>query len=52
MYVYRLTTRYINENKPKLTKHIRQFKNIRTINVEKSDQQSFGEQVRVMNLKR
>ena len=41
VYVYRPTTRYINKNKPKLTKDIRPFKNIRTTNMEKSDQQSF-----------
>ena len=40
MYVYRLTTRYINKNKPKLTKDIHLF-NIRTANIEKSDQRSF-----------
>ena len=35
MCVYRLNTRYINKNKPNLTKHICQFNNIRTIKVEK-----------------
>ena len=41
MYVYTLTTRYINKNKPKLTKDIRLFKNIRTANMEKNDKRSF-----------
>ena len=48
MYVDRLHTRHINK---KTTKHICQFKNIRTINVEKGDQRSFEKQVYVRSLK-
>ena len=39
-------------NKPKLTKHICQFKKRRTMNVEKNDQEIFGKQVCVTSLKR
>ena len=42
---HRLIARYMSINKPKLTKHICQFKKIRTMNVEKNDQEIFGKQV-------